>query len=93
MQSASSYSDDSNTKTSVHECIIQVATFILWHTAIFTGLTVEDQVDGKKSTSKDGATIEKTLAKITLGNWIVCAIAGLEAAEGLLEGSLCGGAE
>jgi hypothetical protein len=43
VKGASSYTDDSNTETSVEESVVQVGAFKRRHAAIFSGFTVEDE--------------------------------------------------
>lgn len=68
VHSTSSDGNDTDTKTGVKEGLIEVGLFEGWHTTIFTSLTIEDEVDGDKSPSEDGATIDEALCEVSLSD-------------------------
>ena len=81
---ASGDSDDSDTKSSVHKGFVQVFALKRRHASIFSGFSVENEVDRDKRGAKNTGTIEETLLEIAGLNWILEGVA-LIAAKGLLE--------
>lgn len=61
MQCASSNSDDTNSEAGVHEGLVEVFPLVLWHAAIFPGLTVENQVGGDNCSTDQDGSIEQAL--------------------------------
>lgn len=56
-----SNTDNSNSQSSVQECLVEVCALEQWHATILAGLAVEDNVDGEKRSTEDGASVEHTL--------------------------------
>lgn len=84
VQSAGSNSDNTNTKSSVHESLVQEAPLVSGHATILAGLTVEDEVGGQDGTTDDGTSVQKLLGEVA-----TLSIEGLlhvAAAEGIVEG-------
>jgi hypothetical protein len=54
--------DDSESETSVHECIIEIFAFKWWHASIFSRFPIEYQIDGEEGTTEDTRTVEESLA-------------------------------
>lgn len=48
--------DDANTESGVEKGRVEIGALEHRHTTVFSGLTVEDSIDGDKRTSKDCAT-------------------------------------
>ena len=83
MQSARSNTDDTKSKSSVHESLVQEAPLVSGHSAVLTGLTVENDVGGQNGTTDDGSTIQQLLSDVaTLGT---VRLLGVGPAEGILE--------
>lgn len=57
--------NDTNTKTSVHESLIQEASLVGRHAAILASLTVEDKVGSQNGTTNDGGTIDQLLSEVS----------------------------
>lgn len=57
VESSSSNTDDSNTKSSVHKSFVQIRPFVVRHSAIFPCLPVEDQVCRQDSSTNDSRAI------------------------------------
>lgn len=70
VQSPSSNTDNTNTKTSVHKRFIQVASLVDRHAAILTSLPVEDEVRGHHSSTHNRSTVRKSLPYVTLGGTV-----------------------
>lgn len=84
MQSAGSNSDNTNTKSSVHESLIQEAPLVSGHAAILAGLTVEDEVGGQNSATDDGTSVQQLLSEVATLS--VVGLLHVAAAEGIVEG-------
>ena len=84
MQSPSSDTDDTNTKSSVQERLVQEAALKRGHAAIFSGFAVEDQVRCKDSTTDDGRSVKQLLSKVASLDIVGRLHVG--AAESILEG-------
>lgn len=56
---ASRQANDSDSQTGVQEGVVQILALVDGHAAIFTGLAVEDGIDGDEGTAKDGAAHEQ----------------------------------
>jgi len=61
----SSNTDDTNTKTSVHESLIQEASLVGRHAAILASLTVEDEVGSQNGTTNNSGTIDQLLSDVS----------------------------
>lgn len=85
MQSSRSNTDDTNAKTSVQECLIQVASLVNGHAAIFSRLTVKDQVRCQDSSSHDGSTVDELLSEVATLHGLISRL-HVSAAEGIMEG-------
>lgn len=84
MKSASSNTDNTETKTSVHEGFIEEASLVSRHAAILTSLTVENKVGSQHSTTNDGSTVHQLLSCVAgLG---VEGLLHVGTAEGILKG-------
>lgn len=68
----------------MHESLVQEAPLVSGHSAVLTGLAVEDNVGGKNGTTDDGSTIQQLLGSVsTLGIvGLLCEVPS----EGILEG-------
>lgn len=64
MQSSSGDTDDTNTKTSVHEGVIEVAALVRRHATILSCLAVEDHVRSQHGPADNGRTVQETLGEI-----------------------------
>lgn len=84
MKSASGNSNDSDSKSSVHECFVQVFALKRGHASIFPGFSVENEVDRDECGAENTSTIEEALLEVAGLNRILKSVA-LVAAEGLLE--------
>merc|ERR1712187_969514 len=83
VESPSSNTDDTNSKTSVQKCFVQVASLIRGHSAILTSLTVEDEICRHDSSTHNGRTIQESLGHVTtLGT--ICGL-HVRPFEGILE--------
>lgn len=84
VQCAGSNADNTDTKASVHESLVQEASLVGGHAAVLAGLTVEDEVGCQDGTSYNGGTIDQLLREVSglriVGRLHVCS------AEGILEG-------
>jgi hypothetical protein len=65
MQNSCSYTDDTNSESGVHECLVEVFSLELWHSPIFTGFAVEDEVCGDDGSSNKSSTVEETLGQVS----------------------------
>lgn len=68
----------------MQEGVIEIFAFKWWHAAVLSGLSVEDEVDGKKRSTENGSTIKKALAHVALSYGIVSSLL-VAAAESLSE--------
>lgn len=84
VQSAGSNSDNTNTKSSVHESLVQEAPLVGGHAAILAGLTVEDEVGGQDGTTDDGTSVQQLLGEVATLS--VVGLLHVAAAEGIVEG-------
>lgn len=84
MQSASSDTNDTNTKSSVHKRLVQVAALKRRHATILSGFAVEDEVRCQDSTTDDSGTVDQLLGDVATLN----IVGGLHvgATESILEG-------
>lgn len=81
---ASSNTNDTNTKSSVHESLVQEATLVSGHSAVLAGLAVEDEVGGQDGAANDGTAVQQLLRDVARRS--VEGLLHVCAAEGILEG-------
>lgn len=87
MQSICRHSNDANTQPSMHESFIQECPFVRRHTAIFSSLTVEDEIRRDYRTADDSGAIEESLGHAAgIRARDLAARLYVGATEGMLEG-------
>lgn len=64
MQSPRGDANDTDTKTRVHESVIQVAALKHRHPTVLSRLAVEDQVGGQDSSTDNGRAVQEALGEI-----------------------------
>lgn len=64
MEGTSSNADDTDTKTSMQEGIVQIAPLEGRHTSIFSCLTVEDDVRSDNGAADNGSTVDQLLRQV-----------------------------
>jgi len=84
MKSAGSNANDTDTKSSVHESLVQEAPLVSGHSAVLAGLTVKDQVGCQDGTTDDGTAIQQLLGEVTGSSRVGLLHVGT--AEGILKG-------
>ena len=87
MKTASCDADDSNAEASVQEGLIEIFSLKGRHAAIFTSLTIEDEVCGNNGSAHDGCTIYQSLCKVSsslLIGWLIGRLL-VGALEGIVE--------
>lgn len=72
MQSSSGNTNDTNTKTSVHKCVVEVAALVRSHPTILSCFAVEDHVRYQDSSTHNGGAVQQTLSEIATLSRLVC---------------------
>lgn len=85
VQSSSGDTNNTNTKSGVHESFIQIASLVVRHSAILSCFTVEDEVRSHDSATHNGRTVEQALGEVAT---LSCTVRRLHvsAPEGIPEG-------
>ncbi|KKA17378.1 hypothetical protein T310_8781, partial [Rasamsonia emersonii CBS 393.64] len=91
VQRPSGNGDNTNSKPSVQERLVQIFSLIRRHSTILAGLAVEDQVRSQHRSAHDGGSVQDLLAQVACLGHLV-GLLHVRAAESILEG-LSGSAE
>lgn len=84
VQSSSGNTDDTNTKTSVQESVVQVAALKWRHATVLSRFAVEDHVRNQNRSSDDGSAIQQTLGEVATLSGLVGRL-HVRPSEGILE--------
>lgn len=64
MQRLSRHTDNSNSQSSVQECVVQIFPFVKRHTAIFSRFPIEDEICGNNCCSDDATSVKKSFLQV-----------------------------